>query len=780
MVVNVRTSLMFLPLGLAALWLGMPSSRSAPASKVKSEPSVEDRYKSEFLPILKNYCHDCHGEGIRKGELDFDDFDDIESMVAERERWKRIRGHIDQQLMPPLDEAQPSRAQRDIMLRWIDDAIFPVDPHNPDPGRVTLRRLNRIEYENTMSDLLGMDVQVKELLPPDDSGYGFDNIGDVLTLSPLHLERFLEAARVSLDKAVTLGPMPYPQRVIPGKALIGHNGRPSGNHLHLHTTGEGTIKHHFKQAGLYKITVTAGGSKGGDEWPNMLLKLNGYLQGNWQVDTGYGDPKGFSKQVRISKPQELPISVAFTNDFYDPKLPKNRDRNLMIRDVIVEGPLDGPRLAKPKSHQLIYGERPLGVSDEEYAIQVFKRFARRAFRRPPEPGEAERYLHFVRIAKEQHQDVEVGIRQALEAMLVSPAFLFREEPQPDPDHAERIHPINEHALASRLSYFLWSTMPDERLMKLADEGKLRTNLEAEVNRMLDHAKSSQMVDHFTGQWLQLRNLTSRTLSREEFPKFMRGIRFAFAEETQRLFAHLIKNDRPLTELLTADYTFVNEQLANHYGLKGVKTRDRKDFVKVSLEETPRRGLLGHASFHMITSHPMRTSPVLRGKYVLENILNQEPPPPPPNIEQLDPASAENKGKTLREQMELHRQRPDCASCHNLMDPIGYGLENFNADGSYRTDADGQPIDASGTLASGRSFVGADQLRQILIEDYKADFHRAVATKMLTYAIGRGVDWYDKPAIDQIVRETQAAGGGTRDIIHAIIRSVPFQKRRGEG
>lgn len=766
-------------IGLAIVCPGLASLQAQPAGQAHAG-SVAERWKSEVFPILENHCYDCHGDGISKGDLDFDDFKGIGDMIADRQRWKRIRSHIDQQLMPPLDEQQPTRAERDVMVKWIDDAVFPVDPNHPDPGRVTLRRLNRIEYENTMSDLLGMQVQVKELLPPDDSGYGFDNIGDVLTLSPLHLERFLEAARVSLDKAIELGPMPFPQHSIAGKEMSSQGGRPSGGHMHLLTTSEATVKHEFKHAGLYKITVVATGSKGGEEWPNMLLKLDGHLQGNWTVDVGNDNPKGFSKEVRIHKPQTLSVAVAFTNDFWDPKLAQNRDRNLMIRNVLIEGPLDGARQKKPESHRQIMGERGEGLTDEQYATQVFKRFARRAFRRPPEPGEAERYLHFVRIAKEQQQDVEVGIRQGLEAMLVSPAFLFREEPQPDPDNAEQVHLIGEHALASRLSYFLWSTMPDERLMKLADEGKLRANLEGEVNRMLNDWKAGRMVENFTGQWLQLRNLTSRTLSREEFPKFKRGIRFAFAEETQRLFAYLIEHDRPLTELLSADYTFVNEQLANHYGIKGVKTKDGKDFVKVSLQETPRRGLLGHASLHMITSHPMRTSPVLRGKYVLENILNQEPPPPPPNIEQLDPASAENQGKTLREQMELHRQKPDCASCHALMDPIGFGLENFNADGSYRTHADGKPVDASGELVGGRKFVGADQLREILIKDHRGDFHRAVATKMLTYALGRGVDWYDKPAIEQIVKQTEANGGSARAIIHAIINSVPFQKRRGEG
>ncbi len=736
----------------------------------------EERWKSEILPLVENHCYDCHGEGVKKGDLDFEDFRGIPDMIEDRERWKRIRVHLEQHLMPPPDELQPTRQEREKIIRWIDDAIFPVDPANPDPGRVTLRRLNRIEYENTMRDLLGIKVNVSTLLPPDDSGYGFDNIGDVLTLSPVHMERFLEAARISLDEAVKVGPMPYPNRAITGKDLEGP-GRGDGSGYYLSSNGAASQEHHFEKPGTYLMAIVAGGTKGGDEWPNMQLTVDGKLQAEWEVNGTYARPKTFYKKITIEEPKRVEVAAVFTNDFWNPDLKRNRDRNLMVQSIYIEGPLEGPRLPKPKAHRVIFGERAEGASDEQWAAQIFKRFARRAFRRPLEPGEAERYLHFVRLAKKHGHDAEHGIRHGLEAMLVSPAFLFREEPQPDPDNAEKIHEINEHVLASRLSYFLWSTMPDERLMKLADEGKLRANLTDEIDRMLKDRKSARMVEHFTGQWLQLRDLTSRNLSRKEFPKFRRQIRFAFARETRELFGYLINHNRPLSELLDADYTFVDEELAKHYGIKGVKG---KDFKKVSLEGTPRRGLFGHASFHMITSHPMRTSPVLRGKYVLENILNQTPPPPPPNIEQLDPTKAEAKGMTLREQMELHRSKPDCSSCHALMDPIGFGLENFNADGSYRTHADGKPVDASGVLVSGRKFVGADQLREILVRDHLQDFHRAVATKMLTYALGRGVDWYDKPALDQIVKDTEAAGGGARDIIHAIINSVPFQKRRGEG
>lgn len=738
--------------------------------------SPAQRWQGEAKPILENYCYDCHGDGLSKGELDFDDFESIEDMIADRERWKRIRGHIDQQLMPPPDEAQPTRAERDLLVRWIDDAIFPVDPEHPDPGRVTLRRLNRIEYENTLEDLLGVQVKVRDLLPPDDSGYGFDNIGDVLTLSPLHLERFLEAARVSLDQAVRVGPMPFPQRRIAGRDLEGPGQRGGDGH-YLLTNGEAATTHRFAQPGTYRIVVAAAGTRGGDESPRMRLSVGDRLQQEWEVQAGIDKSQHCVAEVRIEGPVELRLAAAFLNDFWDADHPTHPDRNLLVRSITIEGPLEGPRQAKPQSHRRIYGERPAGASDEQWALQVFERFARRAFRRPVEPGEAERYLHFVRLARQERQSLELGIRHGLEAMLVSPAFLFREEPQPEPDNADRIHPVDEHTLASRLSYFLWSTMPDEELMKLADEGRLREQLDAQIVRMLDHPKARRLVVHFTGQWLQLRDLEARNLHTKTYPKFRHKLRAAMRAETEHLFAHLVRENRPLTELLAADYTFVDEQLARHYGIGGVKG---DEFRKVSLEGTPRRGLLGHGSFHLITSHPTRTSPVLRGKFVLENILNQAPPPPPPNIPQLDPTRKEAAGMNLRQQMELHRDKPDCRSCHALMDPIGFGLENFDADGSFRAEADGKPVDASGELASGRRFTGADELREILIADHRTEFHRAVASKMLTYAIGRGVDWYDKPAIDQIVRDTEAASEGARDLIRAVIHSVPFQKRRGEG
>jgi mono/diheme cytochrome c family protein len=625
----------FLPLLLACLF-------------VFSGAHAEDlnaTWKSEVFPLFENHCYDCHGDGLKKGELALDDFESIADMQADRERWKRIRSHIDQRLMPPIDEEQPTADARAKMVRWIDAAVFPVNPDKPDPGRVTLRRLNRVEYENTLQDLLGVRLNIQDLLPPDDSGYGFDNIGDVLTLSPVHLERFLTTARIALNEALTL-----------------------------------------------------------------------------------------------------------------------------------TGPPDKPRPPKTKSHQLIYGERRSGESDDAWATRVFTSFAKKAFRRPLENGEAERYLHFIRLARQENQSIEHGIRHGLEAMLVSPSFLFREEPQPEPDNPGRIHLVNEHVLASRLSYFLWSTMPDSELTRLADENQLRANLTRQIDRMLDSPRSNEFITHFIGQWLQLRDLPSATPSNKVFRNFARGLQGDMARETTLLVTHMLRENRPVTDFINADYTFLNERLATHYGITGVTGNE---FQRVSLAGHPRRGILGHGSFLLVTSHPLRTSPVLRGKFVLENLLDMAPPPPPPNVPQLTPPSQHGDALSLREQMEKHRDDPACASCHALMDPIGFGLQNFDADGSWRTTENGKPIDVSGELFDGITFQGPDELRALLLKHHQNDFIRSMASKMLTYALGRGTDWYDKPALDGIVNGTITSNLGTRNLIHAVIRSVPFQYRRGD-
>jgi len=740
--------------------------------------TVEERWENDILPILEIYCFDCHGDGISKGDFSFDDFPDIPSMHARRESWKRVRGNVEHHIMPPLDELQPTADDRAALMAWIDEAIFPVDPDNPDPGRVTLRRLNRTEYDNTIEDLLGIRVEVKKLLPPDDTGYGFDTIGDVLTLSPAHLERFLEAARISLDEALHLGPMPFPRIVVTGAQLKG-GGEGSGGGRFLYSNAEVSRKVELAEPGRYRVTVTASGQPGPEEHPRMRVTVGDAKPVEQVVTHPLDDPGEQSFELDFDHGGPKRLAVAFINDVHAPdfKDPARRDCNLLVHDVVIEGPIDGPRLPKPESHRRIFLERQPGEDDEAWALRCLREFGRRAFRRPARDGEIERYLHFIRLAKEQGDPVDQGMRLALEAMLVSPSFLFREEPQPEPDNPERIALVDEHALASRLSYFLWSTMPDERLMRLASEGRLREQLDQELERMLESPRAGQFFHHFPGQWLQLHNVDGNYLSRRHYRRYNHSVAWDFRKETELLFRHIIREDRPLTELLDADYSFLNNVLGRHYGIDGI---DGKHFRKVSLEDTPRRGILSHGSFHVLTSFPTRTSPVLRGKYVLENLLDTAPPPAPAGVPELEEEEGHVEGLSLREQMERHREDPGCASCHALLDPIGFGLENYDADGSYRTeDREGRPIDASGELAGGLEFTGAEGLREALLDRHHDDFLRSVASRLLTYALGRGVDWYDKPALDRIVAATRESGDSSHAMLRAILHSVPFQYRRGE-
>ncbi|MGC4014363.1 MAG: DUF1592 domain-containing protein [Luteolibacter sp.] len=444
----------------------------------------------------------------------------------------------------------------------------------------------------------------------------------------------------------------------------------------------------------------------------------------------------------------------------------------MVNRVEIEGPLDGPLPPKPETHRAIYGERSSNENDKTYALRVLSRFARHAFRRPTQAGEVERYLRFIDVAGSQGQDIEHGIRLAMEAMLVSPSFLFREEPILGGGKPDKIVQLGEHALASRLSYFLWSSMPDDRLLDLADTGQLRQHLDEEIQRMIGSPKSDRFVSNFGGQWLQLRNLASAAPDEKRFPNYNRALGRDMRKETELFLGDVLRSNLPIRTLLDADYSFLNGNLARFYGVQGV---DGKEFRKTSLSGTPRRGLLGQGAVLMVTSYPTRTSPVLRGKYVLQNLLDLAPPPPPPNIPQLD--KGHGRDMTLREQMELHRRDPSCANCHALMDPIGFAFEQYDAVGSFRDNDKGNPIDTSGKLADGSAFANADELRRLILNQHGNEFQRALASKLLTYALGRGTDWYDRPAIDAITAKAAKDDGRFQTFIRAVIDSVPFQYRR---
>ncbi|MCP5545115.1 MAG: DUF1592 domain-containing protein [Akkermansiaceae bacterium] len=751
------------------------ASALAVATAEDVAPDLASGWNKEALPIFETYCYDCHGDGLRKGELALDRFGSIKEMRADREVWKRIRDHIRHRLMPPLDEHQPDDAEREKLLAWIDKAVFPVDADHPDPGHVMLRRLNRNEYRNTLRDLLGTRANVIDLLPPDDSGYGFDNIGDVLTLSPAHLERYLEAARVALDDCVVIGPMPPPSKTVVGRDLTGDGSRDEEG-CFLFTNGSAETSFKPAHDGRYRIVVTACGTPGGDEAPRMELRLDGNICHAWSVEAAMERPAEHETEIHLEAGRSHKLAVAFTNDFYQEDHPDRgrRDRNLMVNRLRIVGPVDGKPLPKPESHRRIFVARESGESDAAYSTRVLRLFARKAFRRPPHPGEIERHLQLVSLAANEPHAPEEGIRLALEAMLVSPSFLFREEP-PARESGGEIVRIDEHALASRLSYFLWSTMPDRRLMELASRGELRARLDAEIDRMLGDNRASELTSNFAGQWLQLRDLAAAQPARRAFPKFDGRLARAMRIETEMLFRHVIDKDLAATTLLDADFTFLNERLARHYGIPGVRG---DKFRKVDLPDKRRRGLLGHGSVHLLTSYPLRTSPVLRGKYVLENLLDMAPPPPPPNVPQLEPPSRHGRDLPLREQMVKHREDPACASCHAMMDPIGFAMENFDASGAWRDREHGKKLDVSGEWSDGTRFEGVGGLRETLLRRHKSDFHRALASRLLTYALGRGLDWYDKPAVDAIVRETEESDGSIRAMIRAVVHSVPFQYRRG--
>ena len=503
-------------LAVACLWPVIASAAD--------EAKLAVEYKKEILPVFVNYCYDCHGDGVKKGHLALDHYESIPEMIADRGQWQKIRDHIDFRLMPPPDEYAPEDEERAKLVRWIDDAVFPVDPENPDPGHVTLRRLNRNEYQNTIRDLLGVEINVNEILPVDDSGYGFDNIGDVLTLSPLHMEKYLEAARVVLDKAIDFSAPKFPQIEIGGTELEG-GGKNSG-----------TIK----------------------------LMLNNAEAAAYRQLGAEG---------------------------------KN-DRNLYIEKVILEGPINGSPLRKKESHYLIFGKGQGGLSESAYMLAVIRNFARKAFRRPLKDGEAERYLIFLKMAKAEGEPMKYAIRQALSAVLVSPSFLFREELTVATKLGGKAM-IDEHALASRLSYFLWSSMPDARLLDLADKGELRKNLRSEIKRMAESEKSQAFVGNFVGQWLQLRDMEAITTDQKVFAGFDGRMAQDMRTETEMLVKYIMHDNLPIKLLLDADFTFINERLAKHYDIKGV-TGD--DFRKVSLVGTPRRGLLGQGSILTLTSH----------------------------------------------------------------------------------------------------------------------------------------------------------------------------------
>jgi hypothetical protein len=728
-------------------------------------------FAGDIRPVLEKYCWDCHGDGMDKGGLSLDAYETEADLIKARKKWEGVLFNIDNWLMPPADKEQPTAEERKRLVQWIDDTVFPVDPANPDPGRVTVRRLNKTEYNNTVRDLLGVDLRPADDFPDDDSGYGFDNIGDVLAMPPVLVERYLEAAGRVVDAAVVVGGGKTETVTINPADLAAaeESGKEQNGVFMLWSNGEAVFNHEFPAEAEYRLRVVAHATQAGSEPVRMTLRIGEQDPQTHDVTGTAATPQTIEATVRAHKGVQA-VAAGFINDH----LEAGQDRNLFVQSIELTGPLWTDQAPLPESHRRLFTHDPGTEGTEAATRKVLGGFASRAYRRPVRPEELDKLAALAARAQQAGQGWEASVKVGMKAALVSPYFLYRIEWQADPDDAGKIAELSDFALASRLSYFLWSSMPDDRLLSLAFQKELRPNLAAEIKRMLADPKARELARNFGGQWLETRNLAIVRPNRKKFG-WDEDLRAAMQGETEAFFHFLLTQNRSVLEFLSADYTFVNERLARHYGIDGVQGAE---FQKVSLDPARRRGLLTQAAVLTVTSDPTRTSPVKRGKWVLENLLGTPPPPPPPNVPTLE-AAAELHG-TLRQRMEQHRANPACANCHAMLDPIGFGLENFDATGAWRDQDGDQPVESAGRLTSGQEFANANELTTILLRDKSDQFVRTLASKLLTFALGRGVEYYDKPALNQILAQVKKDNYAFHSLITAVAESVPFQKRRGDG
>ncbi|MCE9529155.1 MAG: DUF1592 domain-containing protein [Planctomycetales bacterium] len=778
---------MFRPLhSCAFLFLAALAAMSISAARLRGEETAQQRtakraqqWEKQIQPLMAKYCYDCHGGAKTEGDLSLVEFKNPAQILKERKRWNVLLQKVDTGAMP-LEEAKlhPSKEERKAIVDWLAAALTDVDcSGSPDPGRVTLRRLNRREYRNTIRDLVGVDYEPSREFPGDDTGYGFDNIGDVLSLPPVLMEKYLDAAEEIASKAIDArgGKTRLDQRVV-GAKLAGAGGKSGFLSWLLTSNGEAATSFDLPSDGEYEIRVLASGDQAGDEPVKVAVRADGKELEKFDVAEKSGTEKELKTRTRLVKGSRK-IGVAFLNDFYNPNDPKpdNRDRNLYISMVHVRGPLDDKDLQLPPLHKQIIFVEPGGrTTRKEATEQVIRRLVTRAFRRPALDDEVARLVKLAEQARGEGDSFEQSIQAALQAVLISPHFLYRMELDP-PGQEGKPRDLNDFEVASRLSYFLWSSMPDDELLNLATAGKLRQdgNLEKLTRRMLLDPKAKALSENFAGQWLELRSLDVRTPDKQLFPQYDDGLKAAMRTETEMFFATIVKEDRSIFDLLSADFTFANEKLAKLYGLKDVSGNE---FRRVSLAGTERGGILTQASILTVTSNPNRTSPVKRGKWILENILGTPPPPPPPNVPELKEVKAGEAKGTLRERLEQHRVNPGCASCHKSMDPLGFAMENFDAIGAWRDKDGNAAIDSAGQLPSGEKFRGPKELRELLLSSRKPQFAQCLTEKLLTYALGRGVEYSDKCSIQKVTAALEKDQFRFSRLVVEIVSSDPFLKK----
>lgn len=751
------------------------SGSQAPAAAPPSSANTAQTFDLTVKPLLAKSCLPCHNDRLTSGNLNLKMFSDPSSIASHRDEWERILRKVRTGEMPPKGLPRPPAEQIDAMAKFIGDEFEKADSSvTADPGRVTARRLNRNEYTNTIRDLLAVDFRAEKDFPTDDSGHGFDNIGDVLTISPVLMEKYIDAAeRIS---ARAIGANPLPKKPL---EFAYESKNKTVRRLNF-TTIEAT--HRVDWDGEYKVIIGLPGQRSEDAKPVTFgFWMDGKLIHSMQVETKpsklvYFDPYSEEEfQVYIPEGDHV-FRAGFIDDEFAKGLTSadaySNKKNKFLNMIKFVGPY--PSTMESASRKKLLSCDP--KTGQTCVEKIVSTVAHRAYRRPVSKAEVASLMKFVSMAQSEGQSVEQGIQLAIQAMLVSPHFLFRIERDPNPTDAAKVHAVSDLELASRLSYFIWSSMPDDELLNLAESGKLHTPavLDAQVKRLLADPKSAAFADNFAGQWLETRNLDSVKPDPTKFPSWGPELRDAMKTETRMFFESVLRENKPISDFIDAKYTFVNELLAKHYGIDGVSG---PDFRKVELTTDQRRGVLTQASVLTVSSYPTRTSPVIRGKYVLQNILGAPPPAPPADVPALDEESVGTAG-SMRQQMEKHRANASCAACHARMDALGFGLEKFDALGRWRT-MDGKfAIDASGTLPNGKSFETPSQLMG-LIKDDMPDFSRCLTEKMLIYSLGRGLERYDKRTIETINRKVIADGYHFQSMIFEIVHSLPFQSRRGE-
>ncbi len=813
---------------------------------VMAEAAVDHQaeFEKDILPILENHCYECHGDGEDKGKVTFDTFGSTQDLMDQSKLWVHALKNVRSGMMPPPKKDRMSTEEFAKLESWIKRGPLKLDPQNPDPGRVTLRRLNRVEYRNTIRDLMGVDFRAEEEFPADDTGYGFDTIADALTTSPLLLEKYMQAAENIVVKAV-----PQVGRITPERSISAglFDGGDDDRRLSLYDPADLTGEVKITKPGTYRILLdaTLRGSFAYDPGrANFTWTVDGREVARQELkwrDSQPVNPSIEIKWVAGTYPVRLTLEPLVGKDKKPAEIadqgPPNVD--LQLRGITLVGPLEPEFGTRPKNYHRFFprDEVPQDTAGQkDYAAEILRRFATRAFRRPVDDATVTRLAGFAMAsAAAPGGSFERGVGKAITAVLASPRFLFRMEDALEENDPARHPLLDEFALASRLSYFLWSTMPDDTLYQLAERGELRKNLPAQIERMLKDERSNQLVSNFAGQWLQTRDVESVTIDarivqardlgqekdlRERTMRFQQirqaiseaekagnqakqdvlrkemdelrakfrrngrriefggSLRTAMRREAEMLFRHVLREDRSILELVENDSTFLNEELANHYGIPGVQGREMR-LVKLP-PDSPRGGLITMGSVLAVTSNPTRTSPVKRGLFILDNILGTPPPPAPPNIPSLEASEkkADGGNLTLRDALALHREQPLCSSCHNRMDPLGLALENFNAMGSWREMDQGLPLEsAAGQLITGEKFADVRELKQVLVTARRQDFYHCITEKLLTYALGRGPQPCDITTMDAIVAKLDQTDGKISSLITGIIESPAFQKRQ---